>query len=43
MADMLFYKIMEDFESSPIVSKNNKEDVIIEGNEPPGDDGWGDL
>ena len=38
MADRLFYKIMEDFESSPIVNKNKKEDVIIEGNESPGDD-----
>ena len=38
MADRLFYKIMEDFKSSPIVNKNKKEDVIIEENESTGND-----
>ena len=38
MADKLFYKIMEEFKSCPIVNKNEKEDVIIEGNESPGND-----
>ena len=38
MADKLFYKIMEDFKSSPIVNKNKKEDVIIEEDESPGND-----
>ena len=38
MADKLFYKIMEDFKSSPIVNKSKKEDVIIEENESPGND-----
>ena len=38
MANRLFYKIMEDFKSSPIVNKNKKEDVIIEENESTGND-----
>ena len=38
MADRLFYKIMEDFKSSPIVNKNKNEDVIIEENASPGND-----
>ena len=43
MADRLIYKIMEDFKSSPIMNKNRKEVVIIEGNEPLGNDDCGDL
>ena len=38
MADRLFYKIMEDFKSSPIVNENKNEDVIIEENESPVND-----
>ena len=36
MADRLFYRIMEDFKSSPIVNQNKNEDVTIEENESPG-------
>ena len=38
MADRLFYKITEDFKSSPIVNKNKKGDVIMKENESPVND-----